>query len=67
MTWTPWKIDIAVAVAIAAVVLIVVPGVAIAAILALLLLIVLGGSLVRDRRRARPAPRRTTGRRTGRR
>jgi len=63
VTRTPLTIDIAAAVAIAAVVLIVAPGVAIAAILALLLLIVCGASLVRDRRRARTAPRRRTGRR----
>jgi hypothetical protein len=52
----PALIDIAVALAIAAVVVAIEPGVAVAALLALLLLVVCGVSLVFDRRRARHAP-----------
>ncbi|MGI8506636.1 MAG: hypothetical protein ACR2MK_07475 [Solirubrobacteraceae bacterium] len=50
-------IDVATAIAIAAVILIVEPGVAIGAILALLLLIVCAASVRLDRRRAGRAPR----------
>ena len=57
MTQRPLAIDVAAAVAIAAVVLIVEPGVAIAAILALLLLLICTASLLLDRRRAQRAPR----------
>lgn len=55
VTHNPLAIDVAAAVAIAAVVLIVDPGVAIAAILALLVLLVCVASLLLDRRRARRA------------
>ncbi len=56
MTRSPAVIDIAVAVAIAALILVIEPGVAVGALLALLLLVVCGVSLAFDRRRARHAP-----------
>ncbi len=56
MTWTPLRIDIAIAVVIAAIVLIISPGTAIDAILVLILLVVWGVTALVDRRRGRGEP-----------
>jgi hypothetical protein len=56
VTWTALRIDIAIAVVIAAIVLIVSPGTAIDAILVLILLVAWGVSALINRRRARHEP-----------
>jgi hypothetical protein len=56
VNWTPMRIDIAIAVVIAAIVLIVSPGTAIDAILVLILLVAWGVIALIDRRRAGREP-----------